>query len=232
MSNLATLYFHIDIETTENEKQNLKEYLENNIKNISKVIFKQEVGIHIEIENGSIKTFLVILGSLYIGIGHYGSFRAGIDQLIKDSKIMQKIIFNDLNKNGIDEDRILVNKRLVAAPDKIRKIFIKIDKLEENYNKNSMDDNKKEIQKIIYMLENVLNQIDNETDFELIKNGIKSEYLPNFNFLKYNHSSSNSYEIKNLNNEIPSLEWNTILARDSIPYKREDDYLLLPKNDK
>lgn len=224
MSDFSVLYFHINIELNEDEKQSLKEYLEYNIKNLSKVIFKQEVKIHLEIKNGSIKTWITISGALYLAIGHYGSFRSGIDQMIKDSKIINEIIYDDLRKNGIDEDRILEKRRLVAVPDKIRKIYIKIDRLEKNYSTNKIDDNKREVENIIYMLQNVLHQIDNEEDFELIKNGIKSEYLPSFDFIKNNYSSSILYEIKEYDNKIPTLKLNTILDRGSLPYKREDDY--------
>lgn len=222
---LSNYYFHFDLELNENQKKKFNEYIEEYLKNLSKVIYKQNVDVHIQIENGSIKTWILLLGSLYIAIGNYGSFRAGIDQLISDSKIINKIIINDFYKNGIKQNIILKNKRELAIPDRIRKVLLQIDRFEKNYNSKSIDE--KEIQKIIYKLKRILTQIDNKEDFDLIRNGIKSQHLPNLNFIENKQSS----DFDKIRNNIKLFPQSILIDRIPIYYKKEEDYLLPEKNE-
>ena len=118
------------MDLNDNDKYESKIFLEEVLRDYSSKIFRQEVEIFVEIHDGSIKAKLYVIGALYIAIGQYGSFRAGVDQLIDDSKLLQKLVLSELYKEGVAEEFIIEKKRPMATPDKIRRLLLRIDRFE------------------------------------------------------------------------------------------------------
>jgi hypothetical protein len=85
----------------------------------------------IEFDEGSLKTNIIIWAtSLYIGIGQYGSFKAGLREASKDIKIVSTSIIKSLEDDpSIGTHRIRTENRL-GILGRINEIYSKIDSLE------------------------------------------------------------------------------------------------------
>jgi len=180
MSILSNMSFHFDLNFTEEEKKRSQEYLERKTIYYAEEIFNQKIKVYVDIYDGSVLVRIGIIGSIYIAIGQYADFRSGIDQIIQDTRIIQNVIESTLNKNGIPEDCLIKKQKLIATPEKIRRLFLRIDRLE----KNTL--NKDEYQKELnIILKNVI-QITYEMDKQDLKTlllELKEEYRPEPKYL-------------------------------------------------
>lgn len=140
---LSSFYFHIKKDISKSEQEPFRKYLNENIHGVAKVLFRQDVEINIEIEEGSIKVWIKVLGFLCLGISHYGAFHAGVDQIIEDSKMIKSVVIEFLIKDGTHKEDILESKKVNSVPEELRKLTLKIDRLEINYRKNDDERNKK-----------------------------------------------------------------------------------------
>ena len=176
MAHLAGLNLHLDINFDEIDPQEAEQYLLEITKKYSTLIYGHEVKIHVEVREGSVKAKLAIVGAIYISICGYGSFRSGIDYLIKDAKIVNELVLNELLKNGLNESEIIKIDRTHCAPDKIRRVLLSIERLEAKVN---IDDvlYKKELSKIKASVKNICGELD-EKDIGIFASSLKSIYLP------------------------------------------------------
>ena len=174
MSLLSVHYYHLDIELNENEIEKFKEKFRQVAKNISLILYNQNVEVRIKVEQGSLKTWIAIIGTLYFAIGEYGSFRSGVDQLIEDSKIVQKVIEVAIKNSGYQEYLILEDKRGYTTSDKIRRLILRLDRLENSINELSSEKIKIEIEGLINYTRTILNEVDDVRDFNLILREISS----------------------------------------------------------
>lgn len=180
MSTLAIMYFHIDIANLVGEKKVNKQYLTNLVSECSEILFRQKVEVNIEIKDGSVKVWITVIGTIYIAIGQYGSFRSGVDRLIKDAKLLKNIVVSDFVKNGIPNDYIKENRTLPCTTNRIHRIFTRIDRLENNLSDTKPDVYRKKVESIRRAVDRSLIETQNEKDARLILEKIKEEYLPTY----------------------------------------------------
>src|SRR5690606_28837010 len=83
---LAGFDFHFDLDFNEIPLHEAERYLEELTSKYANLIYDQQTKIYVRLQEGSLKVTLTVVGALYIGIGQYGSFRSGIDYMIKDAK--------------------------------------------------------------------------------------------------------------------------------------------------
>ncbi len=124
-------------------------------------------------EDGSLKVGLAIIGAIYIGIGQYGSFRSGIDYLIKDAKSLQEFVTSEIVRNGLNESDIIEGKRVQCDPNKIRRVLLSIDRLESKSGITEVD-RLKEISKIKTSVRNICNSVK-EVDAGLFASSISKK---------------------------------------------------------
>ncbi|MFC1876628.1 hypothetical protein ACFL2E_05065 [Thermodesulfobacteriota bacterium] len=143
MTKLAETYIHLNIEASQEFIKESEEFLHHFAQLFSSEIFEQDTRIYIRYESGSWKTWVTVAGAIYIGIGQYGSFRSGIDYLLKDSKrFSNAVIENFVEKEKIDESLIYRTERRLGIPGKIQRLFKRIDKL-KSYNQTDLIDHRK-----------------------------------------------------------------------------------------
>ena len=92
MTKLAETYIHLKIDATDDFQREVREYLYELSQGISYQIFGQETQIDISFEDGSWKTWIAVAGAIYIGIGQYGSFRSGIEFMVKDARKFSNVV--------------------------------------------------------------------------------------------------------------------------------------------
>lgn len=176
MTYIAGMEFHFDIEFSELDLQETEQYLKEIVSKYSDLIYRQQTEIYVELEDGSLKVRLAIIGAIYIGIGQYGSFRSGIDYLIKDANSLQEIVTSEIVRNGLNESDIIESKRLHCDPHKIRRVLLAIDRLESKSSITEVD-RLKEISKIKTSVRNICNSIK-EVDAGLFASSISKKYWP------------------------------------------------------
>ncbi len=103
MALIAGIRFRFDLSFHEIDLQSAESYLSDITSRYSDSIYNQNTDIHVNLEEGSLRATLLVLGTLYIGIGQYGSFRSGIDYMINDAKSLMSLVTSQIVKNGMNE---------------------------------------------------------------------------------------------------------------------------------
>jgi hypothetical protein len=173
---LAGLEFHFDLDFHDVPLQEAENYIENLTSKYANLIFDQQTKVHVRLQDGSLKVNLAVVGALYIGIGQYGSFRSGIDYMIKDAKSLKQLVTSEIVKNGMNEADIIESKRANCDPDKIRRVLLAIDRLESKQNLSSSDLSK-ELSKVRASVRNICDTLSEE-DAGLFAISIKEAYWP------------------------------------------------------
>ena len=178
MTVLTNLYFHIDVNLNKVDIRETEIYFEEVARDYSTRIFRQDVEVKVYVVDGSIKATIFITGALYLAIGQYGSFRAGVDQIIDDSKLLQQLVISNMYKEGVTEDAIIEKKRLLSTPDKIRRLYLRIDRFEMNQKTLSSSDKKKELSNIKKYIATNIQDMDAKQDIEILESEISDKYFP------------------------------------------------------
>lgn len=176
MAVLAGLEFHFDLDFNEVPLLEAEHYLEELTSKYANLIYGQQTKIDVRLYEGSLKAFVFVTGVLYIGIGQYGSFRSGIDYMIKDAKSLNSLVTSEIVKNGMKEADIIESKKMYCDPDRIRRVLLAIDRLESN-SKISESDFNKELSKIKASVQNICYSLSEE-DKGLFAISIKEIYRP------------------------------------------------------
>lgn len=176
MAYIAGMDFHIDLNFSEIDLEKTEQYLKEIVCKYSDIIFRQETEVLVRLEDGSLKVKLAIVGAIYLGIGEYGSFRSGIDYLIKDAKSLKEIVTSEIVRNGLNESDIIDGKRIYCDPDRIRRVLLAIDRLESK-KVVSKSELLKEVSKIKSSIRNICDSIG-EVDAGLFASSVSEKYWP------------------------------------------------------
>lgn len=183
MSLIAGIEFRFDLNFQEIDLKETESYLSDITSKYSDIIFDQQTDIRATLEDGSLKATLLVLGSLYIAIGEYGSFRSGIDYMINDAKSLKDLVSSKIVKNGLNEANIMESKRIQCDPDKIRKVLLSIERLESKKNL-APEEIEKDISKIRTSVRNICRYLSNE-DAGFFVSSIQQKYWPNDREIPY-----------------------------------------------
>jgi len=176
MAQIAGMHLHFDIPFYEIDERETEEYITSIVKGYSDLIFDQEYKLHVQIREGSVKVYIVLTGAIYLAIGQYGSFRAGIDYMIEDAKYLKGLVVSQLIKNGLSESDVVSARKEHCTPDKIRRVLLSIERL-ESQNNISEEYLQKELSKIKSSVNNICQWLD-EQDIGLFASSIDPKYLP------------------------------------------------------
>ncbi len=183
MSLIAGIEFQFDLNFQEIDLQETESYLSDITSKYSDIIFGQQTDIRATLEEGSLKTTLLVLGTLYIAIGQYGSFRSGIDYMINDAKSLKEFVLSQIVKNGLNEASIMESKRIQCDPDKIRRVLLSIERLELKENL-APEEIEKDISKIKTSVRNICSHLNDE-DAGFFVSSIQQRYWPDDREIPY-----------------------------------------------
>ena len=176
MSQIAGIDLHFDLSFDDIDKKETELYVTSIVEKYANLIFNQNLHIHTEVYEGSVKARIVLIGAIYMAIGQYGSFRSGIDYMIEDSKSLKGLIVRQLIKNGLLEVNLISAKRIQCSVDKIRRVLQSIDRLESKKG-ITKEQTQKELSKIKTSVKNICKDLD-ERDVGLFASSIDSKYIP------------------------------------------------------
>lgn len=183
MSLIAGIEFQFDLNFQEIDLQETESYLRDITSKYSDIIFGQQTDIRATLEEGSLKATLLVLGTFYIAIGQYGSFRSGIDYMINDAKSLKGLVSSQIVKNGLNEASIMESKRIQCDPDKIRKVLLSIERLESKKNL-APEEIEKDISKIKTSVRNICGHLSDE-DAGFFVSSIQQRYWPDDRKIPY-----------------------------------------------
>ena len=141
-------------------------------------LFGQVPEFAVYVEDGSIRLWLAVVGSLYIGIGGYGSFRSGIDYAVKDARTFSERVLQDVRNSGVPESEIRRFERRLGVPGKIRRMFGRFDRLKRHGRELSKTEYEREIDAIERGLRSIFRAVENKPDRDLILKNLLTEYPP------------------------------------------------------
>ena len=183
MALIAGIRFQFDLNFHEIDLQGAESYLIDITSRYSDIIYNQKTDVQVKLEEGSLKATLLVLGTLYIGIGQYGSFRSGIDYMIDDAKSLMNLVTSQIVKNGMNEGNIMEKERAYCDPDKIRRVLLSIERLESKKDLTP-EEIKKEISKIKTSVRNICHRLSYE-DAGFFGSSIQEKYWPDDRSVPY-----------------------------------------------
>ena len=183
MARLTGLFLHLDIPFHEIEEREAEQYLREIGQKYAHLIYGKDLEIVAHVHEGSIKVYLAVIGSIYLAIGQYGSFRSGVDNLIKDAKIFKELVVSQMVKNGVSEHDIISKTKQHCDPEKIRRVLLAIERLESKSNLSDIELDK-ELSKIKTSVRNICFNLS-EKDIGLFASSIEEKYLPEDSDIPY-----------------------------------------------
>ncbi|SCX36914.1 hypothetical protein SAMN03159437_05787 [Pseudomonas sp. NFACC25] len=125
---ICQAYIHIDPVPEGLDEEALKAQLEAFLGVRAEFFLYKEVGTEVELKEGSLKIYLTILGSLYVGISQYPDFRQGVELLASDSKrVSEYAISESLFLSKSRHDCVLRTEARTGVCGTLKKIVDEID---------------------------------------------------------------------------------------------------------
>ncbi|EHK2924980.1 hypothetical protein M3916_003925 [Vibrio parahaemolyticus] len=177
MALLAGISITIDFDYSEIDEQLTQAYLRDIVLSHANRMYGTELECSVELFEGSVRANLYIIGSIYAVICGYGSFRTGIDYMIKDAKLIKDSFASELIRKGMYEEDIIDLRRIYSTPDKMRRVMLSIERLENKIDSLSPDQVKKELHKIHTSVYNIIETLD-QKDYELFVSSLQEQYIP------------------------------------------------------
>lgn len=178
-------YLKFDFEYNKSNQDRVKEAYLSQIDQISSEILKDKefFKISIEYDQGSLKTKIVIWGTaIYLGIANYGSFRAGVREIINDVNTFSDFVIKRIGDGpSINQNDIIRTERRTGLTGRIQELYNKIDRLERNINNLSNNQIQSELQQIKQEISNLIAVLPNQDSQEFL-NDLGHDYnqnLPN-----------------------------------------------------
>lgn len=198
---IGETYIKFDFEFTEGNKELIKKAYLQQIGYSSKDFLKYQelLKISIEFDKGSLKTRIVLWGAaIYMGIGYYGSFRAGVREIVNNVTTFSEYVIERIdNDPDINPNNIIRSERRTGLPGRFQKLYERIGKLEINLNNlsnNEIEQELNEIRQDVANLSAVLPIQDKQSFIEELDekycqnlpdpNERRTDYLLNRYFLK------------------------------------------------
>jgi len=163
---IGETYLKFDFEYNNSNQILVKEAYLSQVHELSREIWKDReiFKISIEYEQGSLKTRIVVWGTaLYLGIANYGSFRAGVREIINDVNTFSDFVIERIdNDPNINQNDIIRTERRTGLTGRIQELYNRIDKLERNINNLSINQSQLELRQIKQEVSNLITVLSNQ----------------------------------------------------------------------
>jgi hypothetical protein len=121
---LAQTYIHLTVEASPQQISRTLEYIQYLGAVSAQDHFQQEVELDVRLEEGSLKGWLTVVGSLYLILSNYGSLREGIDYAVKDSKEFSAWVIDQFRSEvPIEPDDLYRTERRLGLPGRIQRLY-------------------------------------------------------------------------------------------------------------
>lgn|SRR5699024_7324298 len=175
-------YLKFDFEYNKSNQERIKEAYLIQVAHLEREILKNRelLKISIEYDKGSLKTRIVIWGTaIYLGIANYGSFRAGVREIINDVHWFSANVIERIDDGPtINENDIIRTEKRTGLPGRIQEVYNRIDRLERKLNNLSNTQIQVELQLIKQEVSNLVAVLPNQAGQEFL-NELEQNYSQN-----------------------------------------------------
>ena len=178
MSQLAAVYLKLDLEFPFFDQEPSRAYLQKLVTRFASEIYRQNIEVDVRFRQGSLEVLIIIVGSIYLAIGNYGSFRSGLNQIIEDAKALKNLLVSSLRKDGVAEAAILQQKRLTATPDRVRRLLRRIDRFERQLPELGEDEARAKLERLLKAIKHLTAEMEFPEDVELLMNNLDERFRP------------------------------------------------------
>ncbi len=165
---IGQAYIRLDIRVNEDFKHDFEKYLLYLGKKYTSEFYNKELlegGLYfsIELEDGSLISRLKFYGKIAIGalIG-YGGIRTGVDYIIRDSRAITEHIAETISNDPNIGNRISRVERRLGVPGKIKRLYSDINKLQNNRDNLTENEQDQLIEKIQRSYEDLMLELDQQ----------------------------------------------------------------------
>jgi hypothetical protein len=180
--NVGETYIKFNLEYSERNRTLIKEAYLKQVGLTSREYLKNKeyYKISIEYEKGSTKTKIVIWATaLYLGIGNYGDFRAGVREIVNDVKSFASYVIDRIDSDpAIDPESIINTQRRTGIPGRLEDVYKKIEHLEKNMNNLSNNEIQTELGEIKQEISNLIALLPNQ-DSQAFLQSVDGQYTEN-----------------------------------------------------
>ena len=161
MAQLAEAYIHLQPYSVSDRKATqLGEYLNATAIEKARNIFDHRVVIHVELEEGSLRSWVTVSGSfllgLYGGLADYKGFKESISEIVHDARTFSEAIYEPfVKKADVSRNQIYRFERRLKTPGRMQRLVKRLERLEGSVDqlspraiKNELYQARKELEKI------------------------------------------------------------------------------------
>ncbi|MFC1664828.1 hypothetical protein ACFL17_04275 [Pseudomonadota bacterium] len=168
MTKLAETYFRLDIKLSDKDALELQSYLQQRASSYAEKLFGQVPEYVVYVEDGTVRVWIGVLGTLFVLITGYGSLRSGVDFIVQDAIKFSERVRADIRRSGISDSEILRFERRLGVPGKIQRLFHRLDRLDQHGHDLSKTEYKREILSVSRSIHSILEKVDNQRDRDLL----------------------------------------------------------------
>lgn len=178
---LSQAYIHVEPVALDSEEdiERLKQHIKDFARTRSDFYLHPDVDVEIEFEEGSLKARVTVIGTLFLllqGVSNYSDFREGAVLLYNDSKRLAEYIVSEMQflSGAKHQDVIRLESRtgVVGSLNKVTRQLAYIRRASEG--SLSASEITTQLQEVQDEIKKLLENLSDQQDIELVKNGLKS----------------------------------------------------------
>ena len=171
---LCQAYIHIDpVPIDKNELEDFKAALEAFLSTRGKFFIYDEVDADVELKDGSLKVYATVVGSLYLAIAQYGSFRSGVDYLASDVKrLSETLVSESLFQSKSRHDNIIRAEARIGVAGRLKQLVDEIEFVESRVGEDSPRVIAKRLETIAENTQQLLDKLNDPQDIPYLKENL------------------------------------------------------------
>ncbi|MDR6294308.1 hypothetical protein E9232_006862 [Inquilinus ginsengisoli] len=182
MSRIAQAYIHFSI--SPDNLASWGEEAEQLSYEIASSIFPENVEIIIELELGSLRSRITVIGVLgilftaYQGIASYSDFKNSISEMVEDAQEFSSLFNEQFIENvAAPQSSVLNRQRRTETPGRVNRALLRLEAVERDISTLSNNEVREELEKIAKLLRTALDDMDDEERNRAVKI-IADRHLP------------------------------------------------------
>ena len=183
MAQLAQAYIHLKPYSASDKKlRSLGRYAKRLAQRKAAEIYGRGVVVEVELEEGSLKTRVTIIGSIllgtYGGIADYKSFKDSVVEMCSDAKTFAADVCAPFTKKaGVPKEEVYRFERRLKTPGRLYSLSKDLEKLEKSTAELSPRDVQKELARLRGKLDAIAGDLS-ASEIDSIVSGLKAPHLP------------------------------------------------------
>lgn len=182
MSRLAQTYIHLRPFNPGRNASYYADLLQARATVTARDLFGADVHLNIDVELGSLRAWATVLGTLYVGIGQYGDFRSGVDNLVNDSRRLSQAVsegfLQDVHVSPAEVYRV---ERRLEDPGRLRRLLREFEALERDQRAMTNAQRESALHAIRAQLSELVDGLENEEERRFVERHLPLPIRPDRN---------------------------------------------------